>query len=232
MKKIDRFMVWFRTEQGDIKELNNFFWGISLLFERLLNEKYEGKKIKFININLGTSQLYEEKTVIKLNHTHYYNGHLNYNGVFEKSKLESLSVEEQTAYVWNKIYEAMLECSKIINNEELKQAVIYAYTEGLKIDLNTDFKVIEIYFNFNEVIYSASVVFSFKEDGIYSKLSISNEGVVVHELNIDKTVLGNEYFLTIYKSINIQDNILILKGRSEIKYLPLKIDLNDIFRNK
>ena len=228
-KKIDRLLVWFQTEEGSIRNLSDLFYGLSFLYNTLLNEKYDGKKIKFININLETLGNYKKNPQIPLHYTHYYNGHLNFYGLFEKELFESLSYHEQTVHIWNKIHESLIECSKATKNQHLLDASNYAYKKGIDTNLNTDYKIVETTFCYDNENYTASVWFLFEQNAMYSKLLIEKEdGTHCYEKEIDHTILGNEYFLTIYKSIYLEGNTLILKGKSDIDYLPMKFDLNQI----
>src|SRR5690606_3530892 len=215
-KKIESLLIWFQTDEGRIAKFTDLFFGITLLFNRLLNETYEGKKIKFINVNLETIENYKKHPEISLNYTHYYNGHLNFYGLFEKEIFEELNFEEQSIYVWDKIFKALIECSKTIKNQALFDATMYTYSKGLENNLSTDYKVLEQYFDRGNESYSVCVLFSFKKDGIYSKLLIKKDDIFCYERDLDSTVIGNGYFLTIYKDLSIINDTLILKGKSEI----------------
>lgn len=54
------------------------------------------------------------------------------------------------------------------------------------------------------------------------------EGCVVFEKNIDSTKNGVEFFLEMYKAIELKDNTIIIKGRKDVDYLPLKISLEGL----
>lgn len=56
---IERTLFWFKDGDEVLKTLNEDFFGLGTLLNRLLNEKYEGKKIKFINLDFCTNRTYE-----------------------------------------------------------------------------------------------------------------------------------------------------------------------------
>lgn len=49
--KIERTLFWFRDGNEKLLHLNEYFYGLSVLLNNLLNDKYEGKRIQFINID-------------------------------------------------------------------------------------------------------------------------------------------------------------------------------------
>lgn len=51
---------------------------------------------------------------------------------------------------------------------------------------------------------------------------------MVFEKNIDSTKNGVEFFLEMYKAIELKDNTIIIKGRKDVDYLPLKISLEGL----
>ena len=51
--RIGRLLYWFKD--GDIKkmDLNEYYYGLSVLHTTLLNEVYNAKKITFVNIHFS-----------------------------------------------------------------------------------------------------------------------------------------------------------------------------------
>ena len=54
--KIDRTLFWFIDGENQLNLVNDDFFGIATLLNRLMNETYDGKKIKFINIEFSTDR--------------------------------------------------------------------------------------------------------------------------------------------------------------------------------
>ena len=63
---------------------------------------------------------------------------------------------------------------------------------------------------------------------MYSKFTLEKSGEIVYEKDIDKTKNGVEFFLEIYKAIEFDGKNIIIKGRTDVSYLPLKIPLNPV----
>jgi hypothetical protein len=208
--------------------LNEDFFGLATLLNRLVNNKYEGKKIKFINIDFATTRTYELHNKIPKDQAYYFGGHLRYYGLFNREEFNKLSKIEQNKYIWDQAFEYLNRSAKFINNHKLLEALSYAYTEGLSLSLNPNFRVVEKDFNINEQKVKASVWINFAEDGMYSKITLEKSGKVFFEKQIDKVKKGNEFFLEIYKDIEIDHHNIIIKGRKDVDYLPLKIPFSVI----
>lgn len=206
-------------------ELNSDFFDLGVLLNRLLNEKYDGKKIKFINLDFATYKTYELHPVLPKEEFYYRGGHLRYYGVFDKQQFEMLSKVEQNKYVWYRAYQYLCKSAKSIKNEKLLKASEYAYKRGIEIDMNPDYKVVETSVSYLGMQLEASIWINFKDDGMYSKLELEKNGVVVFEKNIDKARKGVEFFLEMYKKIEMEENDLVIKGHKDVEYLPLRIPL-------
>lgn len=199
MSNIDRTLIWFEDENGRIQQLGDYYFGLSTMLSRLLNQFYTGEKIKFININLATEEKYLKFPAVPMNYTHYYGGHLNYYGTFQPLKFNNLNKDEQDRYVWDKVYECLTMAANSVKNIKLLEAVEAAYKKGLELNLNPDYRVVEVDASFLGQQIKASVWINFKEDGMYSKLTLEKEGLVVYEKEIDKTKNGVEFFWTCIK---------------------------------
>jgi len=222
---IDRTLIWFKTEEGKINSLCDDFFGLSILLNRLLNESYNGQQIEIVNINLATEETYQKFPAIPMNYTHYYGGHLNYYGLFDKKFFDKLDLLDSTKYVWEKVYHCLCDSADSINNSKLRAAVEYAYNKGNEINLSTDYRVVEKVFDFNGLLFKASVWIYFKGDGMYSRFTLEQENKIIYQREIDKTEKGVEFFLDIYKDIEFIDDSIIIKGHKDVDYLPLKIPI-------
>jgi len=227
-KKIDRTLIWFENEFGRLQELSDSFYGLSTLLNRLLNEDYKGKKMKFINIFLATSEKYFRVPAIPINYTHYYGGHLNTYGDFDSVEFNKLDYLEKNIYVWDRVYENLSRASKSIKNTELLEASEYAYRKGLELNVNPDYAMVEADIVISGQVLKASVFVNFKKDGMYSKFIVAKGSEVIFEKEIDSARNGIEFFLDIYKSIELDGNNILVKGRKDVDYLPLRIPLEEI----
>jgi hypothetical protein len=223
---IGRTLFWFSDENGLIKILNDNFFSTSVLLNRLLNIKYTGEKIQFMNIDLASEENYKRFPINPPHSVHYYGGHLRYHGVIDFNEFYKLSEKEQTLLVWNKGYEYLKLAAEKIKNDSLLEACEYAYYKGLEIGLNPDYKMIETEVILYDIPINASIWTNFKNDRMYSKLSIEKDGKVIFEKDIDSTINGIEFFLEMYKKIEAKNNGVVIKGHYGVEYLPLFVPIN------
>lgn len=228
MNNIERTLIWFENESGIIQELTSDYFGLSTLLNRLLNESYVGKKIKFINIYLATEEKYLKFPAIPSNYTHYYGGHINHYGVFDDVVFNRLNKNEQREYVWKKANQYLNDMANSIKNIELVNANKYAYEKGIKLHLNTDFRVVERLLDFSGTQINASIWIIFAEEKMISKLILDKEGLVIFEKEIGSAPNGMEFFLEMYKSIELKGDTIIIKGHRNAEDLPLRIPIQNI----
>jgi len=87
---------------------------LGTLLNRLLNEKYDGKKIPFINLEFNTEKTYELFPVVPKN-THYYSGgDLQYYGLFDKDEFMKLSWSGQSVFLWERGCEYLKESAQLM----------------------------------------------------------------------------------------------------------------------
>lgn len=91
MMNIERTLFLFQDGDERVNNLSDDYFGLGNLLNRLLNEVYDGKKIKFINLYFHTNKTYALYPVIPKEESYYYGGHLKYYGVFDKEQFEKLS---------------------------------------------------------------------------------------------------------------------------------------------
>lgn len=221
--KIGRTLFWFLDGREKFHALTEEFFALANLLNRLMNEIYDGKKIEFININLSTPKTYKEFPVLLKNAPHYYGGHLQFYGEMDLAAFNLLSKEKQSYFIWEKAFEYLQIAGKAIKNDTLLAASLYAYNKGLATELNPDYRLIEADVTLYGEELKAAVWVNFKDDGMYSKLTLQKNGRVVFEKHIDKTRNGIEVFLVMYKSIVVKDNTVIVKGRKDVDGLPWKV---------
>lgn len=223
---IDRTLFWFKDGDEMLIALNEDFFGLGTLLNRLLNARYDGKKIKFINLDFATNKTYELHPNLPKETAYYYGGHLSYYGLFNKEQFSSLNWTERQKCIWDKAHQYLCKSAQSIKNKKLLEAAEYAYEKGIEIDLNPDYRLVETNINVSGQQLKASVWVIFKEDGMYSKLTLEKEEEIVFEKDIDKTKKGVEFFLEMYKGIELDNGNIVIKGRRDVDYLPLKIPLD------
>lgn len=222
---IGRILFWFKDGDESLTSINDDFFGLATFLNRLLNEKYDGRKIKFINIDFSTDKTYEQYPVLPKDKPYYYGGHLRFYGLFDIIQFNELNWNEKQLHVWGNSYEYLKKSANFIKNNKLLDAVEYAYFKGIEDNLNSDYRLLEISFVVSEQQFKSSLWINFKEDGIYSNLILENGKGVVLEKEIDKTKKSVEFFLEIYKALEFDGNNIVIKGRKDVDYLPLKIPI-------
>lgn len=227
--RITRILFRFRDGDVTLHEVEHLFYGLSMLLHRLINERYEGRKIKFINIYFSSKNTYEVFPIPPMHHIHYYSGSnsdvIRYDGEIDYIEFNKRTEIEQQYHIWEKACEYLLASSLFIKNNKLFDATQYGYKKGLEMKLTTDYRLVET----DSIVYGeeikASVWIHFRKDKMFSILALEKEGNVIWQRQLDESGKGIGFFLEIYKKIEIHDNILILKGHREIEYLPLKIQI-------
>jgi hypothetical protein len=227
--KIDRLMFWFSDGQDDLYNYTVKFAPLAMLLNRLINYEYSGKKIKFLNINFKTPRTFGLFDKIEPNYTHSYGGHVQHNTIFYRVDFESKSIIEQKRYVWDLAQRVLILISKDTKNPELERCCKLAYNHGLESDLFEDFIILENVSDIANEKIKAELWAEFDNDRVSARFKIFKNNVLVLNRVIDSTKSDTEFFYDMYKKIIIESNgQIILKGHSEIEYLPLKIDLNKI----
>lgn len=222
---IERTLFWFKDGDEPLTQISDDFFGLGTLLNRLLNEKYDGKKIKFINLDFSTNKTYELYPILPKESSYYYGGHLRYYGTFDYAEFITLSMPERYKFIWGKAHEYIAKSANVIKNDKLKEASDYAYSKGLEMNLNPDYRVVDTKVTIGGEDFRASIWINFKEDAMYSNLTLEKSGNEIFEKEIDKAKNGTEFFLEMYKEIEVEGNNVILKGRKDVDYLPLKIPL-------
>lgn len=190
---------------------------------RLLNEKYEGEKIRFINIYFRTEETYNLHPQAPKNFTYFEGSELTYDDVFDRLSFNELATEEQNKVIWQRAHEILRESARATNNKCLSEAATYAFTKGISLNLNPDYKMVEADVELFGESMKASVWVHFKNDGMYAELTLEQDQKIVFARHIDKTKNGVEFFLEMYKRIEADSHNIIIQGRRDVDYLPLKI---------
>lgn len=228
---IERTLFWFQDGDEPLVSINEDFFGIATLLNRLLNDKYDGRKLKFINLEFSTNKTYELHPVLPKDTPYYHGGHLTYYGLFDVAKFNALSWDEKKDFVWKRACDYIKKSAEFTNNIKLFDAVEHAYLKGVANKLNPDYRLLGISIDVYNQQLNASLWINFREDGMYSTLVIENDAGIFFEKHIDKTHKGVEFFLEIYKALEFDGNNIIIKGRKDVDYLPLKVPISEFITN-
>lgn len=228
-KIIRRTLMWFRDDDlSDKNSLGDYYYGLSNLLNEELCKYYTGRKLRLINIEYVPIAGFELPNIsFKPGYTHYNVAHIRYMGIIDYQEFNSKSKEERKIYLWQTACDCLKQIGTKFNNQELAIAAEKAYHSGIEKGLCTDYEAVSNEFEYKDKFLKARVVISFGETKMYSTFELLSENQVLYSKLLDQTVLGVEFFLEMYKKIEIKENILILKGHREIEYLPMKINLND-----
>lgn len=132
---------------------------------------------------------------------------------------------EQDLLIWERSCKILKEAAEEIKNKDLLNAVEKAEKRGIEIGLNPNFRIIEKKVILFDLPFKASVWICFTKDKMNSKFTLEKENKIIYSYDIDNTIIGNGFFLDIYKVIELSDNKIIIKGHKEIEYLPLTIPI-------
>ncbi len=226
---VDRTLFWFFNESDSLQPMTQKYFGLANLLNILLNKYYSGKRIKFINLNYRTQQIYDRFPNAKVDSAHFYNGVLTFNGLFNEEEFDKFENTEKKIFLWDKACKSIEIASEKVNNNNLLDVMELVYAEGLKDGLNTNYENLKTPFSYQGNTYEASIFFEIDEYYMKSIFMVSNEGKKLFEKPIDRTLPGVEFFLEMYKKIEIDFEAIIIRGSKDIEYLPLRISFDEIF---
>jgi hypothetical protein len=224
---IQRLHFALNTEHKTKLILERKYSGLQYLLERLLNKYYKGKKIKNLIVYLHATEDFENLDD-DINGVHYYRGYMYIYSSLEYKSFLKLSFEKQTEFLWKKVYFSLTKLGEKLKNKELIEAAQLAYVEGKEIKYNTDLKKIDEELIINKKKYQASVVIRFIDEKMLAFFILEGSDGFYYEKFIDQTQSDVEFFLIIYKKIQLIKDKIIIKGHYEIDYLPLKISFKEI----
>jgi hypothetical protein len=226
--KIGRILFWFQNGSERSHKLSEKFFGLSTLLQRLINQIYDGKGIKFVNIDFCTEETYALFPAVTKYYVHYHTaqgGHLRYYGLIDFELFNSLSYIDQKRFLWEYAHNYLKESAIKIGNDGLLSACEIAYKKGIETDLNMDYKVLETQFDVKGQKYDASVVIHFFENEMSAEFILEASGFHVFSKEIDKTVNGVEFFLEMFASIKYENGSIIIDGARDVDYFPLRINI-------
>ncbi|WP_276482724.1 hypothetical protein [Paraflavitalea pollutisoli] len=225
--RIGRTLFWFSDGDEQLVSVNDDFFGIGTLLNRLLNEKYDGRKITFINLHFYPDKTFALHPIIPKDAPYYYGGHLSYYGWYNLKLFNLMNWNEKKLFVWEKGFAYLKQSAEFTKNEKLLEAAQYAYSKGLEMNLNPDYRLLDLDFDVSGQKFRASLWINFEDDGMSSLLSVEKDTTVIFEKPIDKSRKGIEYFLVMYKSLLFDEDRIIIKGDRDVEYLPLRVPLSE-----
>jgi hypothetical protein len=231
MKKIiRRTLLWFKNDDFSVDEvLSNYYYGLSVFLNEELCKYYLGRNLQLINIYYVPIKGFELPNIsYRPNYMHYYGGYIRYMGIIDYHDFNLKSNEEKKLYLWQTACDCLKRIGIKFNNQELAIAAEKAYFSGIEKGLCTDYVPVSNEFEYNGISLKARLLITFGENKMFSTFELISEKKVVFSKLLDQSVLGIEFFLEMYKKIEIKDKYLILKGHREIEYLPMKWDLDAI----
>ncbi len=226
MKLAMKTCLWF-VDEDNIVALDNKFTFMGILICHLLNEKYIGKKIDYLNLTFHKNDKKLKEVYGNDYYLHFYGGSLMYKKVVDLNKFLTLNFTEQKLFIWNQAFEMLKFAGKELKNESLIISSEYAYNKGLELKLIADYRMIEndlILFGEN---FKASLWVNFLENKMQANFTLVKNNEIIFNKIIGEAPNGMEFFLVMFKKIEQKDNTIIIKGLKDVDYLPLKIIFNE-----
>jgi hypothetical protein len=221
---IGRLLFWFKDGEESLYGYSKRFSPLAMLLNRLLNETYEGKKIKFLNLYFYTQKSFEVYKQTELNYTHSCGGHIHHNALFSRREYEVLAFSEQKKLLWKRACEILQVIARDTGNSSLGISAGTAFKKGIEMGLKEDFVIRSANFQIHDHSVKVSILAHFVGERVFSVLSVQSDNEMVLEEEIDSTDSDNEFFYTIYKKIELdKDNNIVIKGHYSIDYLPMTV---------
>lgn len=220
---IERTMFGFNDGIDAVNELNDKFTFLSVLLNRLLSEKYDGKKIKFLNLFFYDSSEKLEKAYGKKYFLHYYGGQFTYKKVISYPDFLKLDFNSQKQFIWHKAYEMLQFASRELKNHNLLEASEYAFHKGIELNLNADYRMLEENIVIFKEHYKAALWVNFLESKMEANFTLEKDNKLILKTKIDEAPNGMEFFLVMFQKIQQQENGVVIRGEEDVSYLPLEI---------
>lgn len=220
---IERSLFGFNDGIESINLLNDKFNFLAILLNRLLSDKYNGKKIKYLNLFFYENSKKLQKAYGKEYFLHYYGGQFTYKKAFDLDYFLTLNFNDQKTFIWKQAYEMLQFAGKELKNESLSMSSEYAYHKGLEIGLNADYRMIESDVVLFKENYKASLWINFLENQMQANFTLEKDNNIVFKKNIGEAPNGMEFFFVMFKKIEQDKNSIIIKGAKDVEYLPQKI---------
>ena len=224
---IERILFWFRDGKGPVPDLIRKLYPLSMLWNRLINASYQGKRLKLVILYYNAEEPYKRVLEQMPHGIHSYGGHIQYQTFLDLKSFARLSIEKQTQLLWERTYEAFKDISSKTHNPELAKAAEYAFKAGLSNNLNLDFVLLEKVFPYREGELTLSLWFRFENEKSHSLLRVETSNGRAYEVPIDSAEPDSEFFFEMYRSIDFSRGKVVVKGARDVDYLPWKHTLRE-----
>ena len=230
--KIKLLRIFFRHhvfKNEDENKYHYLFHQISLLLKAEFDPRLKNN-LKSLLISFGTKKLwlkyYKTQTLPIL---HWYkivgssSAYFNYDSFFK------LEFEEQKKYVFDKACEQIRLIAEYGSQKELLKAIEEITVKYKSVEvLNTDYIAFRQIFFFDDSQFEGKVIFSFSDKiSVYLKIYKAEKELSSH-LITTYNYGYIEWVITAFKKIEIDGNMLILKGHKDMDELPFRIDISDV----
>ncbi|WP_342333214.1 hypothetical protein [Pedobacter sp. FW305-3-2-15-E-R2A2] len=162
--KIERILFWFKDGDVPLHELTPKYFGLATLLKNLINLRYTGKKIKFVNLKFSSRRTFELYPVIPENHVHSgrdSGGRLTVYGVINFHDFNTLNEDEKTRFLWEEAHRVLSICAKSTKNDSLLEANDFAYRRGIETNFNTDYQLMEREIVLDKILYENSKIWNY-----------------------------------------------------------------------
>lgn len=225
--RIIRTLFWFKEEENALQSLNNDFFSHATLFNKLLNETYQGPKMKFVNFYFYSDKVYERFPVLPKGKPYFSHGHLTFYGVLNFKEFFELSEEEKISKIWELAYQYFQESAVFIDNSELAKASKYAYEKAKALRFNTDLEVLKSELTLFGQSVTASIWIITDSEGMKANFVLVKDGRRIFEKIIVSTKKGVEMFFEMFQSIVSVGSIIIINGMKNVEGLPISINIDE-----
>ncbi|MFB9080256.1 hypothetical protein ACFFLS_11795 [Flavobacterium procerum] len=221
---IERTLFGFNDGIDTINVLNDKFTPLSILLNRLLSEKYTGKKIKYLNLFFYETSEKLQKAYGKDYFLHYYGGQFTYKKVINYNYFLGLSFNGQKHFIWKEAYNMLQFAGDELKNYNLKESSEYAFNTGLQLNLNADFRMLETDITLFEEKYKASLWLNFTEENMEANFTLEKDNEILLNKLVHSGSNGMEFFLVMFKKIESKGNSIFIRATKDLSYLPLQIN--------
>lgn len=205
--------------------LSNWSFAISTLLTHLFSETYHKKKIEHIGVQFATEAAYQLFPNAVRFRCHCAAGRLNYDGFFEREKIEGLNHLDRTRYLWTMVNIALTDAAQRIGDAEFLNAVETVYHLGLERHLCADYKMISSKIDLWGRLVDASLWAVFDDEYVKAVLSLAYQGREIYRKEVDQCKLGISAFLVSYKKIEASENKITIKVHRDWPFSKTKIEI-------
>ncbi|WP_422106609.1 hypothetical protein [Winogradskyella sp.] len=87
--------------------------------------------------------------------------------------------------------------------------------KGKELNYNPNFRLLDVNLEISDEIIRASLYVDFSEDWMSTKLILLKDSNTLFEIDVDRSMTGNEFFMDNYKDICVKDNFIVIKTQEQ-----------------